>query len=138
MKKVIFLVEDDPLDVISVERSLGKLNIAHELWTAYNGVEALNVLKKAKSNNQLPNVILLDINMPKRNGVEFLKEVRKEPAYADIKIYVMTTSSEDYDNVLPLGVEGYIIKPLNFTDNLKRTSSMDNFMQFHLHKILDN
>jgi CheY-like chemotaxis protein len=125
----ILLIEDDELDTISVERSLKKLQIQYELHTAYNGLEALEMLRKA---NQplLPDVILLDINMPRMNGIDDkLKE---------LKVFIMTTSSEssDRDAAEKLGISGYIIKPLNYTDNSKRSDSMDAFVQFHLRKIL--
>lgn len=137
-KKIVLLIEDDPLDVISVERSIRKLDVAHELWTAYNGVEGLSLLRDSQKKGKLPDIILLDINMPKMNGIEFLKELRNDEKFKKIKVYVMTTSTEEQDNAKPFDISGYIIKPLNFNDNTKRASSMDNFMQFHLLKILEN
>lgn len=135
-KIVILLVEDDKLDVISVERSLTKLDVEYELHTAYNGKEALAMLEgplKSKS----PNVILLDLNMPKMNGIEFLKAIRKGEPFKNLKVFIMTTSSEPTDRITTdqLGISGYIIKPLN-QDNTKNANSMDAFVQFHLRKIL--
>jgi CheY-like chemotaxis protein len=74
--------------------------------------------------------------MPKMNGIEFLKELRTDPKLKDIKVFIMTTSGEEYDRSITadLGVSGYIIKPLN-SDNTKNISSMDNFMQFFMQKI---
>lgn len=133
----ILLIEDDELDTISVERSLKKLQIQYELHTAYNGLEALEMLRKA---NQplLPDVILLDINMPRMNGIEFLRILRLDDKLKELKVFIMTTSSEssDRDAAEKLGISGYIIKPLNYTDNFKRSDSMDAFVQFHLRKIL--
>jgi CheY-like chemotaxis protein len=140
--KSILLVEDDELDVISVERSLKKINMDVKLYTAYNGIEALSLLKgKSKEKMEdLPDIILLDLNMPRMNGIEFLKELRSNPAYNDIKVFVMTTSNEDKDRIETenLGINGFIIKPLNFNDNTKRTSSMDSFMHFQIVKILNS
>lgn len=135
-KNTILLVEDDELDVISVERSLRKLDIQFELHTAYNGKEALTMLTQS-GNKITPDVILLDLNMPKMNGIEFLKVIRKDDALKNIKVFIMTTSAEIIDRNITeqLGVSGYIIKPLNH-DNTKRTDSMDAFVQFHLRKIL--
>jgi CheY-like chemotaxis protein len=135
-KNTILLVEDDELDVISVERSLRKLDIQFELHTAHNGKEALAMLTQAV-NNISPDVILLDLNMPKMNGIEFLKIIREDDALKNIKVFVMTTSTEIVDRNLTeqLGISGYIIKPLNY-DNTKKTDSMDAFVQFHLRKIL--
>lgn len=135
-KHTILLVEDDELDIISVERSLKKLESDYELYTAYNGIEALKVIKDGLQ----PDVILLDLNMPRMNGIEFLRLMRADQALLGIKVFVMTTSSESSDRNLAeaLGISGYIIKPLNYTDNSKRPDSMDAFVQFHLRKILVN
>jgi len=139
-KKRILLVEDDELDIISVERSLKKLDMTYELFTAYNGIEALEMLrgKGTQPMQPLPSLILLDINMPKMNGVEFLKILREDNALKHIKVFVMTTSGEEQDRkaMEKLGVSGYLIKPLNFNNNNKRSDSMDAFVQFHIGKIL--
>jgi len=140
MKNVILLIEDDELDVISVERSLKKLNEEYVLYTAYNGIEALELLNGKDGSpgiDPLPDVILLDLNMPKMNGVEFLKALRADQRLKHIKVFVMTTSGEDADRkiVESLGTSGYLIKPLNFTNNDKRTDSMDAFVQFHIRRI---
>lgn len=138
-KPNILLIEDDELDTISVERSLKKLEIKYILHSAYNGLEALKLLRDA-NNPLIPDVILLDINMPRMNGIEFLKILRADEHLKDIKVFIMTTSSESKDRILAeeLGISGYIIKPLNYTDNTKRPDSMDAFVQFHLRKILIN
>lgn len=137
-KKIILLIEDDQLDVISVERSLNKIDQNYELHTAYNGIEALEVLKENQDN--LPDVILLDLNMPKMNGIEFLKIIKADNRYKDINVFIMTTSGEEADRrtAEELGISGYLIKPLNFTNNSKRTDSLDGFFQFHLRKIFAN
>ncbi|TSD62883.1 response regulator [Inquilinus sp. KBS0705] len=139
-KNVILLIEDDDLDVISVERSLSKLNIACELYTAYNGLEALLLLQGkagAPPLAPLPDLILLDINMPRMNGIEFLRILRADDRLKHIKVFVMTTSGEERDRetMQELGISGYLIKPLNFNDNSKKTDSMDAFVQFHIGKI---
>ncbi|MDQ6469861.1 response regulator [Flavobacterium sp. LHD-80] len=138
-KPNILLIEDDELDTISVERSLKKLEIKYDLHTAYNGLEALQMLRKT-DNPLIPDVILLDINMPKMNGIEFLRILRADEKLKDLKVFIMTTSSEssDRETAENLGISGYIIKPLNYTDNTKRSDSMDAFVQFHLRKILLN
>lgn len=135
----ILLIEDDELDTISVERSLKKLEIQYVLYTAYNGLEAFKMLRDTE-NPLLPDVILLDINMPRMNGIEFLRILRSDQNLKDLKVFVMTTSSESSDRTAAeeLGISGYIIKPLNYTDNTKRPDSMDAFVQFHLRKILLN
>ena len=136
-KATILLVEDDELDVISVERSLKKLESEYILYTAYNGIEALKILRD-KEEALIPDVILLDINMPRMNGIEFLKVLREDKKLKNLKVFIMTTSSEEMDRseAEKLGISGYIIKPLNYNDNTKRSDSMDAFVQFHLRKIL--
>lgn len=137
MKKNILLVEDDELDLISVQRSLKKLETEYRLYTAYNGTEALAMLNDSV-NPIMPEVILLDLNTPKMNGIEFLKIIRSDSKFKDVKVFVMTTSSETTDRTITeqLGISGYIIKPLGYTNNTKRVDSMDAFVQFHLRKIL--
>jgi CheY-like chemotaxis protein len=136
-ENIILLVEDDELDVISVQRTLKKLDIPYKLYTAYNGKEALAMLTHS-DNPIFPDVILLDLNMPKMNGVEFLKAVRENEKLKDLKVFVMTTSADSVDRTVTedLGISGYIIKPLGYNDNSKRSDSMDAFVQFHLRKIL--
>jgi CheY-like chemotaxis protein len=138
MKKFkILLVEDDELDVISVQRSLTRVGVDYELQTAYNGKEAISLLTDKQSTN-LPDVILLDLNMPKMNGIEFLAALRSVPDLKHIKVFVMTTSADTADRAATeeLEIAGYIIKPLSYNDNSKRADSMDAFVQFHLRKIL--
>jgi CheY-like chemotaxis protein len=135
-KNRILIVEDDELDVISVERSLNKLDIEFELYSAYNGKEALALLN-GPLKDKFPDVVLLDLNMPKMNGVELLTAIRNEDSLKHLKVFIMTTSAEPIDRTLveQLGISGYIIKPLN-QDNTKNADSMDAFVQFHLRKIL--
>ncbi len=138
MKKIkILLVEDDELDVISVERSLKKTTTAYELHKAYNGKEALQMLNSWPAGER-PDVILLDLNMPKMNGIEFLRVIRNDDEFKELRVFVMTTSAEEADRKTTeqLGISGYIIKPLNYNDNSKNSDSMDAFVQFHLRKIL--
>lgn len=136
-KPTILLIEDDELDIISVERSLKKLESDYVLHSAYNGIEALKMLRDVNL-GLVPDVILLDINMPRMNGIEFLKVIREDKKLTDLKVFIMTTSSEGDDRLEAekLGISGYIIKPLNYTENTKRSDSMDAFVQFHLRKIL--
>lgn len=125
MKKTILLIEDDYLDVESVKRALNKLNIEHDLFVAHNGVDGLAVLTGNSSDGKtiIPDAILLDINMPKMNGIEFLKIIKSYYSLKNIKTFIITTSEEEYDKISAenLGVAGYILKPLNF----KNTASLD-------------
>lgn len=139
MKKSILLIEDDELDVISVERTLSKLSYPYEIFIAHNGKEAIDFLN-TKAEDALPDVILLDLNMPKMNGIEFLQNIRTQKKYNRLKVFVMTTSNEtsDRDRTQDLGISGYIIKPMSYTGNIKNSDSMEAFVQFHLTKIFSD
>jgi CheY-like chemotaxis protein len=109
----ILLVEDDELDVMNVQRAFKKNNVVNPLYTAGNGVEALEVLR----GNAMPKerrLILLDLNMPRMGGIEFLKELRADPELHNTTVVVLTTSDEERDKVkaYDLNVAGYILKPV--------------------------
>lgn len=122
----ILLVEDDEVDVMNVKRAFKKGNISNPLHFASNGLEALAMLR-GKSNSSLPipahrRLILLDLNMPRMNGLEFLDVLRNDPDLNTIPVVVLTTSDEDRDRVeaYNYNVAGYILKPVNFS-NFKET-----------------
>ena len=115
----VLLVEDDIFDTMMAEKSFAKFNVPHQLHTAFNGEEALDMLlgrNGAEALRPLPEVILLDLNMPRMNGLEFLTELRANPELAYIPVFITTTSGMDMDrmNTAELGVSGYILKPLDF------------------------
>ena len=111
----ILLVEDDEVDVMNVQRSFKKNNISNPLFVAGNGVEALEMLRNGSvpAQNRL---ILLDINMPKMNGIEFLRALRADPALRSSPVVVLTTSNDDKDRMesFELNVAGYLLKPVTF------------------------
>lgn len=117
----ILLVEDDEVDVMNVKRAFKKSNITNPLYIAGNGLEGLEMLRSKP--NQPPIVdsqrrlVLLDLNMPKMNGLEFLSELRSDPELMSIPVIVLTTSDEDRDKVeaYNLNVAGYILKPVTFS-----------------------
>ncbi|WP_016988410.1 response regulator [Flavobacterium sp. ACAM 123] len=123
----ILLVEDDEVDVMNVKRAFSKNNIKNDLYVAGNGVEALEMLRT--SIVPLPRIIILDINMPKMNGIEFLKELRVDENLKNISVFVMTTSNEDSDkiNAYNLNVAGYILKPLSFEKFISSVATLKNF-----------
>ncbi len=118
----ILLVEDDEVDVMNVKRAFKKYKISNPLFIAENGVEALAMLRS--QNGQPPEVpenrrlILLDLNMPKMNGLEFLHELRKQENLKRTPVIVLTTSDEDKDRIeaYNLNVAGYILKPVTFAN----------------------
>lgn len=113
----ILLVEDDELDVMNVQRAFRKNNITNPLYTAQNGLEALEILRGQHPAVQMPRerrLILLDLNMPKMGGIEFLHELRNDRDLAPTTVIVLTTSDEERDKVeaYKLNVAGYILKPV--------------------------
>ncbi|HEX9151801.1 MAG TPA: response regulator [Flavobacterium sp.] len=125
----ILLVEDDEVDVMNVKRAFSKNNIKNPLFVAGNGVEALEMLDDKII--PLPKIIILDINMPKMNGIEFLKVLRENEKLKNISVFVMTTSNEDSDKIKAynLNVAGYILKPLSFEKFVVSVSTLNNFWQ---------
>jgi CheY-like chemotaxis protein len=110
----VLLVEDDYVDVMTVKRAMKDLNVANPLIHALNGEEALNRLKAEGNGN--PCVILLDLNMPKMNGIEFLKVVKADDVLKSIPVVVFTTSQEEQDvtESFKLSAAGYIVKPAGY------------------------
>jgi len=128
MKRIvhILLIEDDTLDQMDVKRTLEKRNILHRLTVATNGVEAVKLMQDTSAGKfQRPDVILLDLNMPKMNGLEVLQALTDHPAWTESKIFVLTTSDEPADKALVSrhNISGFITKPLKF----ESPSSIDAF-----------
>ncbi|GEO04037.1 response regulator [Adhaeribacter aerolatus] len=131
----ILLVEDDYLDIRNVERELKKINVNLPLHIARNGREALDMLRGEgyPKIEPLPKVVMLDINMPKMNGIEFLTEIRQDPVLHDLNVFIMTTSNEETDRFAAknLNISGYIVKPLTFDSfGGKSGSTIDSFSLF--------
>jgi CheY-like chemotaxis protein len=118
----ILMIEDDTLDVLDAKRTLDKMNVLYRMDVAKNGEEALTLLE---SPGGKPDIILLDLNMPKMNGIEFLQTLRDSGRHRDAKVFVITTSEEkeDKEKARGLGISGYIVKPLKFNN----PSSIDSF-----------
>jgi CheY-like chemotaxis protein len=112
--KPIMLLEDDMVDVMTVQRALKDLKVTNKLVRTANGEEAIVYLRD--DNNIKPCVILLDLNMPKMNGVEFLKIVKANETLKKIPAIVLTTSKDDQDRIqsYQLNVAGFIVKPVDY------------------------
>jgi CheY-like chemotaxis protein len=112
--KPIMLVEDDQVDALMVKRSLKDLKVINPLVHSNNGKEALDYLRD--EGNKLPCVILLDLDMPETNGVEFLKIIKADQKLKIIPVAVLTISTEEKDIIetFKLSVGGYIIKPVDY------------------------
>ena len=112
--KPVLLVEDDDVDAMTVKRAFKDLNVTNPLAHSVNGEEALKYLQD--HNNEKPCVILLDLNMPKMNGTEFLKVIKADQELKQIPVIVLTTSTEECDIVetFKQSIGGYIVKPVDY------------------------
>lgn len=130
-KKVeIMVVEDDSVDVENIRRAFAKYNICSSVFYAANGLEALNMLRGdggVKKIAPTPSIILLDINMPKMNGIEFLQEIRKDAHLKHLIVFIFTTSDDENDKLAAynLNVAGYILKPVKSEDFAKAMTTLD-------------
>ncbi|MCP6762009.1 MAG: response regulator [Fischerella sp. CENA71] len=129
----ILLVEDDEVDIMNVKRAFKKVNITNPLHIATNGIEALAMLRS--SNGEPPKVpndrrlILLDLNMPKMGGIEFLQELRSDQQLRLTPVVVMTTSNQDKDRVeaYNLNVAGYLVKPVTFNNFIELMTTLHKY-----------
>ena len=124
----ILLVEDDDIDVMNVRRAFQRNNITNQIHVAANGLEALQMLRSG----QIPpdrRLILLDLNMPKMNGIEFLRELRADPQLAPVPVVVLTTSNDERDKIdaYNLNVAGYLLKPVTFANFVDLMSALNKY-----------
>jgi CheY-like chemotaxis protein len=124
----ILLVEDDEVDVMNVRRAFERNNVSNPLFVAGNGLEALEMLR----NGTVPlerRLILLDLNMPKMNGIEFLQALRADPELASTPVVVLTTSNDDQDKIdaYNLNVAGYLLKPVTFSSFCERMTTLNKY-----------
>ena len=125
--KPILLVEDDRVDTMTVVRALKDIHVTNPLVQQENGEDALNYLRD--SNNEKPCIILLDLNMPIMNGVEFLQVLKHDDQLKGIPVVVLTTSEEQQDKVnsFNLGVAGYMAKPVDYRQFVEVMRSIDTY-----------
>jgi len=125
VNKPILLVEDDQVDIMTVMRSLKEINVTNPVVSKENGEEALNYLHDPES--EKPCIILLDLNMPIMNGIEFLQVVKHDVHLKRIPVVVLTTSEEQQDKVssFDLGVAGYMAKPVDYRQFVEVMRSID-------------
>ena len=124
----ILLVEDDQVDVMNVQRAFKKNDIRNPLWIAGNGVEALDKLRSG----EIPLsrlLVLLDLNMPRMNGIEFLRHLRADAELRFLPVVVLTTSDDERDRVeaYHLNVAGYIVKPVTFVNFCDAMSTLNKY-----------
>ena len=112
----ILLVEDDEVDIMTVKRCFEQAHISNPLYVASDGLEALETLRSG----EIPNgrrLVLLDLNMPRMNGIDFLRELRADPKLHATPVVVLTTSAAEQDKLdaYDLNIAGYLVKPVKFS-----------------------
>jgi CheY-like chemotaxis protein len=115
----ILLIEDDAIEVMKFNRVLTTLKINHKIIEANNGEEALKILKEKEI---IPDIIILDLNMPKINGIEFLRILKNDDYLKYIPSIILTTSNNHRDvmECYKIGIAGYVLKPLKYEDYVDR------------------
>lgn len=118
----ILLVEDNLIEVMKLKRTISLLELAHKVYEAKNGEEALQFLEGAI----VPDIILLDLNMPKIGGIEFLKIIKAKEHLRHIPTIILTTSSNQKDLVecYRTGMAGYVLKPLKYEEYVKKIKKL--------------
>ncbi|MGY5354729.1 response regulator [Wenyingzhuangia sp. IMCC45467] len=119
----ILLIEDDAIEVMKFNRAVSSLKLSHKVVTAENGEAGLKVLEQK---DRLPNIILLDLNMPKINGIEFLSILKKDSELRHIPTVILSTSSNQKDllECYKIGVSGYVLKPLKYEDYVTKIEKL--------------
>lgn len=119
----ILFIEDDVIEVMKFNRVLQTLQLNHCVLEANNGEEALQVLKTKK---QIPDIIILDLNMPKLNGIEFLTILKSDNFFKYIPAIILTTSNnhKDVKECYKIGIAGYVVKPLKYEDYKERIKTI--------------
>ncbi len=122
----ILLVEDDQVDALTVQRAFKQLEIPNKILHVENGEEALDLLV---SNEIRPCIILLDLNMPKMNGLEFLEIAKKDESIKSIPIIILTTSKEHQDRITSFNysVAGYMVKPVDYNEFLEMVKTITKY-----------
>ncbi|HEY8940920.1 MAG TPA: response regulator [Cellvibrio sp.] len=123
----LLIVDDDDIDATALRRALHKLKLLNPLYRAKDGLEALEILR----NGEIPGpyIILLDINMPRMNGIEFLEVLRADPELTHAIVFVLTTSKSDEDIIAAYRehVAGYLLKQRMDSDFLQVVGLLDHY-----------
>lgn len=119
----ILIIEDDAIELMKFNKVLKSLELNHKIVEAGNGEEALSILKEKEI---IPDIIILDLNMPKINGIEFLSILKKDEVLKYIPAIMLTTSNNHKDvlECYKIGIAGYIVKPLKYEDYVLRLTRL--------------
>ncbi|MGR9106777.1 MAG: response regulator [Gammaproteobacteria bacterium] len=132
LNKPILLVEDNPDDELLTIRALRKSNISNQIVVAHDGKEAIDYLfggqqcDSAEAFERLPALVLLDLKLPKIDGLEVLRRIRSEKATRRLPVVILTSSREQQDLLdgYELGANSYVRKPVNFDDFLEAAKQL--------------
>jgi CheY-like chemotaxis protein len=124
----ILLVEDDQVDVMNVKRAFDKNRIVNPLFVAGDGLEGLQMLRDGTVPDDR-RLVLLDLNMPRMNGIEFLRELRRDPDLQHTPVVVLTTSNDERDKIeaYNLNVAGYLLKPVTFINFVEVMATLNKY-----------
>jgi len=122
----ILLIEDDSLEIMKFNRVINSCEKKHTILVARNGEEAIDLLN---TKTQVINLIVLDLNMPKINGIDFLKFIKKDTKFRFIPAIILTTSnnSKDILECYEIGIAGYMLKPLKYEDYVVCIENLMNY-----------
>jgi len=128
----ILVVEDNPADIRIIQEVFQDFKTNIQLYISRDGIEALDFLNKKGKYEDMPNpdLILLDLNLPRKNGIELLNEIKKDEDLKDIPVIILTTSNnkEDILNTNKFGVNCFITKPIGFDEYKKVLQSIEEFL----------
>jgi CheY-like chemotaxis protein len=115
----VLLIEDNIIELMKMKRTVSFLKLEHQITEAKNAEVALEILE---DNNHLPDLILLDLNMPKISGIEFLSILKNREEFSNIPTVILTTSNnqKDLEECYRIGVSGYILKPLKYDEYISK------------------
>jgi CheY-like chemotaxis protein len=124
----VVLVEDDEVDAMNVRRAFERAKIQAPLFRAGDGVEALDLLR-SPSTPTARRLVLLDLNLPRMNGIEFLRELRADEGLRKTPVVVLTTSDDegDKEDAFDLFVAGYLLKPVTFGSFVDLMANLDRY-----------
>lgn len=128
--KPIMIVDDDLVDAMTIKRAFKDIDVSNQIDLVGNGEEALEFLRN--QDNERPCLIFLDLNMPKMNGIEFLKILRQDEELNMIPVIVLTTSKDEHDkiNTFKLGISGYIVKPVDYLQFVEVIKTIKNYWTY--------
>lgn len=125
----ILIVEDDEIDATNIERCFQKINMANPLFKAENGEEALALLEEKPELVKNPTIILLDLNMPRMNGFDFLEHIRSDDELKNLIVVVLTSSNHDKDvcKSYDYNVAGYMTKPVEMPEFIEKMAAIGKY-----------